>query len=143
MVKKILILYDVAKISKKPIFVSHGNAKAICQNNRNYTDEQLMLVKDSGGLIGVFFANSCLVSEGQATVDDVVQHIVYMRNLIGIEYVALGSDLGGLTLNIPENLRNIFELNNLENALLKHGFTQQEIDKVLYSNAMRFLKENI
>ena len=94
-------------------------------------------------LIGVFFANNCLVSEGLATIDDVVRHIVYIRDLIGVEHVAIGSDLGGLTLNIPEGLQDVFELKNLQDVLLKKGFKVEDVEKVLYKNAMRFLMTNI
>ena len=124
----------------QPVFISHGNARSICDNNRNYSDDQLMKVKESGGIIGVFFANNCLVSEGLATVDDVVKHIVYIRDLIGIDYIAIGSDLGGLSLNIPEGLRNIYSFDNLEKALLKAGFSDEDTEKIFYKNAYRFLK---
>lgn len=124
---------------KFPIFISHGNARALCGNSRNYSDDQLKMVKESGGLIGVFFANNCLVSEGLATVSDVVRHIRYISELVGIDHVAIGSDLGGLSLNIPEGLRDVFGFDNLAAALLMAGFTDEDVNKILFQNARRFL----
>jgi microsomal dipeptidase-like Zn-dependent dipeptidase len=85
-------------------------------------------------------ANSCLIDEGLATIEDVVKHIRYIKELIGIEHVALGSDLGGLTVNIPEGLRDVDSFCNLEKALLEGGFSDQEIEKIFYINACKFLK---
>ncbi|MDQ5912538.1 MAG: rane dipeptidase [Patescibacteria group bacterium] len=124
----------------QPIFISHGNAKSVCNNNRNYSDDQLAKVKESDGIMGVFFANNCLVSEGLATIEDVVKHIVYIRELIGIDHIAIGSDLGGLSLNIPEGLRNILSFDNLKEALLKVDFSDDDTEKIFYKNAYRFLK---
>lgn len=131
---------DVLMENGVPIFISHGNARTVCSNKRNYTDQQLGALKKSGGLIGVFFANSCLIDEGLATIEDVVKHIVYIKNLIGIDHLALGTDLGGLTVNIPEGLRDVSCLGNLEKALAKEGFSEGEIEKIFYGNAYNFLK---
>ncbi len=133
----------LSKIFKKPVFISHGNAKVLCDNNRNYTDDQLRIVQETKGLVGVFFANNCLVNEGLATIDDVVRHIKYICDLIGIEHVALGSDLGGLTANIPEGLRDVFGIGSLYKALIGFGFTEKEVDKIMYQNALDFLRRSI
>jgi len=133
--------FDVAACTKAPLFVSHGNARALCDIPRNYSDEQLRRIGESGGLIGVFFANSCLVPQGMSTIDDVVRHIAHISDLIGIDYVAIGSDLGGLVLNIPEGLRRVEDLGNLAAALADKGFTHGEISKIFYQNAAAFLRK--
>ncbi|MSR85265.1 hypothetical protein EXS71_02415, partial [Candidatus Uhrbacteria bacterium] len=63
---------DALKIVKGPIVISHGNACALCPNPRNYTDEQLRLVAERGGIVGVFFAKTYLTGSRPAVIEDVV-----------------------------------------------------------------------
>ncbi len=63
------LFYDAAEIASKPLVASHSNARAVCNHPRNLTNEQVQIIKQSGGLIGSF-----LKEDGIATVDDLIAH---------------------------------------------------------------------
>jgi membrane dipeptidase len=135
--------YDAVKIMKQPIVVSHGNAAALCPNPRNYTDEQLRLIAESGGVVGVFFASTYLVGKekGIGTVVDVVNHVDYLRDIMSIDHVALGTDFGGVTTGLLSDIDAIDKIALFWSELQKRGYTENEIEKISHLNAHRVLRE--
>lgn len=69
--------------SSVPPMASHSCARALCDHPRNLTDEQLRALFHSGGYVGVNFYPVFLKESGQATVDDLIDHIAYMCDLGG------------------------------------------------------------
>ncbi len=135
---------DLSKIllkNDKPLFVSHGNAYSIYNNYRNYTDEQLKRIADSGGVIGVFFANSFISDKKDATLDDLFAHIDYIRKLIGVRHLAIGSDFGGILHGSPKNLQSVQDIDNLEVYLKEKGYSNDDIENIFYKNALRVMKQ--
>jgi membrane dipeptidase len=136
--------FDVALRSNRPLYVSHGNADALCPSVRNYTDEQLRLIAHSGGVIGVFFANTFTTGkEKKGSINDVVQHILYIKKLIGIEHIAFGSDFGGIVSGTLEGLDSVDDLDVLIQTLKKSGLNEQEIEAITYKNAERVLASHL
>lgn len=74
------------------------------------------------------------------TIDDVVAHIEHVVNLVGIDYVGLGSDFDGVT-TLPEGLNDVSMYPNLVYELLKRGYSDEDIIKLLGGNAMRVWDE--
>jgi membrane dipeptidase len=102
------------------------------------------MIAQTGGVIGVFLANKFVVGKDRVgTIADVVAHISYIRDLIGIEHVAIGTDLGGIVSGGIEGLTHVDQLSNLESALLAADYTEQEIEKVFYQNASRVLQSHL
>jgi membrane dipeptidase len=133
--------FDAAKIYKGPIIISHGNAAALCPGPRNYTDEQLRLVAQSGGVAGVFFGSTYLVGKGApGTVHDAVRHFKHLRDVMGIDHVALGSDFGGITTGMLADLNSVDTLPLLWDTLRADGFSEEDIEKIAYKNARRVLE---
>lgn len=133
--------WDAAEILQGPIVVTHGNADALCPDPRNYSDDQLRHIANTGGVIGVFLSSKYLTKNHEATIDDIVQHIDYIRATIGDDHIALGSDFGGITSGTPQGLSSVSELSNLWDTLRSCGYSQETIEKIAYRNAQRVLKE--
>ncbi len=138
---------DIMRITKSPVIVSHGNAKSLCDHLRNYTDEQLLMVKEKNGVIGVCaVANFISQDKKNQTVKYLVKHIDYIIKLIGIDHVGLGLDvcyyLGDKqkTTHVKD-LETIAETKNILNALKHLGYSEEEIAKVAHQNFDRVLKE--
>jgi|GEM_PF-819792 len=131
--------WDAVDIVKGPIVISHGNARAICDDPRNYTDEQLKRVASSGGLVGVFFSKKFLVAGRDVVIDDVVRHINHLRDVMGIDHVALGTDFGGIVSGFPGELKSIERLSLLWNALSEKGYDDESIEKIVYKNTVRVI----
>ena len=92
------LFYDVAEIASKPLVASHSNAKAICNHPRNLTNEQIKIIKQSGGLIGLNFHPPFLKDDGIATVDDLIAHTEHCLSLNTQDSLAIGSDFDGADL---------------------------------------------
>ena len=65
--------WDVIKRSKQPVFCSHSGARALCDNDRNITDEQLRALAKNGGVIQTVAYGGFLRKDGKATIDDFVR----------------------------------------------------------------------
>ena len=136
--------FDVAEHSTRPLYVSHGNVDALCPSIRNYTDQQLRLIAESGGVIGVFFSNTYTVGkEIKGSVDDLIRHIVYIKKLIGIDHIALGSDFGGIITGTIEKLSSVADFEFFITKLQKSGFTETEITAIYHKNAERVLSAHL
>ena len=135
---------DAAAVATRPLYVSHGNADALCPNVRNYTDEQLKQIAETDGVIGVFFAQTFVTGkERSANVDDVLAHISYIRDLIGVRHIAIGSDWGGIVTGGMTNLAQVKDLPNLYQALDQAGYTEEDIAAIAHRNAARVLTTHL
>ncbi|MFQ6082019.1 MAG: dipeptidase [Candidatus Aminicenantia bacterium] len=139
--------WDVAKLSKDPLVVSHAGVYSLCSSTRNLTDEQIDAVGNSGGVIGVIFesVNINLKINRDGTPDnniplmEIVKHIDYIVNRIGVDHVALGSDFDGA--GMPKELRDVSGLLNLIDVLRKNGYDDDVIEKIACKNWLRVIKE--
>lgn len=133
--------YDVAKYSKTPFVASHSCARALCDHRRNLTDEQLKTLGEKGGVAGVNFECSFLKKGSErATFDQIIEHLVYMKDKAGIEAIGFGSDFDGIDDN--GELINYSGFTPLLERMEK-AFTCDEIDKICSGNALRVMKDVI
>jgi membrane dipeptidase len=82
---------DAARHSSRPISINHTGCRAVTDLPRNKTDEELRLVADKGGFVGIYFM-PYLNLTGHATAADVVEHIVHAVNVCGEDHVGIGTD---------------------------------------------------
>ncbi|MFV9568253.1 dipeptidase [Thermoanaerobacter mathranii] len=132
--------WDVVELSEKPIIASHSNAKTLCSHRRNLTDEQIKAIAQKGGVIGINFAPQFLRDEGQATLEDVLNHIDYICELVGEDYVGFGSDFDGIE-STPEGLKDISYFPAILEGLIKRGYTQEQIAKITHKNFENLIKK--
>ncbi len=134
--------WDVARLSDKPLIVSHSNAHALTPISRNLTDKQLAAVRESNGLVGLNFAVTMLREDGAKSADtplsDMVRHIDYMVEHVGIDGVALGSDFDGAT--IPAEIGDAAGLQKLVAALRNAGYGDADLAKICRDNWLRVLR---
>ena len=131
--------YDVARLSKKPFVATHSNARSLKDHSRNLTDDMIKVLAESGGVTGINFARAFLGDREISTVADMVRHIKHMRNIGGIDVIAIGGDLDGTSCT--SEITDVGEMDKLRVALKNEGFTQDEIDKIFYKNALRVIDE--
>ncbi len=153
---------DAARESKKPIVISHTAVKAIVDNPRCVTDEQMKVVADKGGTIGITTFSPFISRERQPTLSDYLDHFDYAINLIGEDHVTFATDwfdgktkvnwatpwfypevtqgkkYGGLGL-VGFGQRS--ELVNVVDGFLARGYSAERIGKILGGNFIRVLKE--
>lgn len=135
--------WDVAELSDQPLIASHSNAHALTPVARNLTDKQLDAIRESKGLAGLNFATTMLRADGKedanTPLSDMVRHIDYMVERMGIDCVALGSDYDGAT--IPAEISDAAGTQNLVTALQKAGYNDEELAKLCRDNWIRVLKQ--
>jgi membrane dipeptidase len=78
---------------------------------------------------------------GYADVSDVVKHIDHVVELTGIDHVGLGSDFDGLGDSLPVGLKDVSMYPNLIFALLKAGYSKEDIEKICSGNFLRVWKQ--
>jgi membrane dipeptidase len=106
------------------------------------TDDMLYKLKENGGVVGINYCHDFIKEEKTlATIKDVVKHIVYIKNLIGIDYIGLGSDFDGIG-NSDIELKDASMMGLLIDELLNQGFSEEDIDKICYKNVLRVFKDN-
>lgn len=132
--------WDAARIVNGPILVSHGNAYACCANPRNYSDEQLRLIANRGGIIGVFFAKTFVTGRDlPGNTADAAHHIDHLTNIMGIDHVALGTDFGGIITGSLDGLASLNDIPSLWKELERRGYTSESIEKIAWKNSARTL----
>jgi membrane dipeptidase len=89
------ICLDAARASRQPISINHTGCRALVDLPRNKTDEELRLVAERGGFVGIYFM-PFLNPSGHATAADVLAHIEHALNVCGEDHVGIGTD-GGTT----------------------------------------------
>jgi membrane dipeptidase len=131
---------DILKITKNPIVASHSGAYAINPHFRNLTDEQIIAIAKTGGVIGINFCAFFLSNTKKATVEDIVDHIDYIVQLVGVDYVGLGSDYDGI-LSVPKGMENVSKYPLITKTLLTRGYSEKDIKKILGGNILRVVKQ--
>lgn len=135
--------WDVIETSEKPFVASHSNVKAICDHERNLTERQIKALAEKGGLMGLNYCVAFLVDGAETGADvslgQMVDHIEHVVQLVGIDYIALGSDYDGA--RVPDGVKDASYDMNLVEELSKRGFTDDQIAKICRDNWLRVLKE--
>jgi len=130
--------YSALETTSKPVIFSHGNARQLCDHPRNLTDEQLRALAENGGVIGLSYV-PVFVDAVHPTVERLLDHIDHVVSVAGVDVVGLGSDFdGGGTL-----LQDATQVPRITEGLLKRGYREANIRKILGENAFRVLREVI
>ncbi len=102
---------DTLDAAKRPVVFSHASCRALVPGHlRCKTDEMIVKMAKSGGVMGVPFLRMMVRESEPVTVEHVIDHFDHVVKLVGIEHVAVGSDMdvvgnpnpvGGATLSVP------------------------------------------
>lgn len=147
----------VLELATRPLFATHSACRGITETHRNLSDDQIRRIAEIGGVIGMPTAVPFMIDSADPSVDRVIDHIERIASLVGIEHVALGPDFvddyfkqvfGGWIL--PALVEADFadaevarpsDLPKVTAAMVRRGFPEADIRKVLGENALRVLRE--
>ncbi len=178
--------WDIVNTSTKPVIATHSGCRAITNVPRNLTDEMIVALAKTGGVVNVIFYPEHVepgYSEKKKKVDAeiasmvqhaseaepggvaqkklardrvrsaeylkrlppvsisrVADHIDHIVRLVGIDHVGIGSDFDGVQV-VPADLKSVADLPNLTKELLKRGYSESDIDKILGGNMLRVMEE--
>lgn len=130
--------YHALEVSSRPVIFSHGNARALCDHPRNLEDDQLGALAENGGVIGLSFV-PMFVAEHEPTLERLLDHVDHIVRVAGIDTVGLGSDFdgGGIVL------RDATAFPLITQGLVRRGYAEGEITKILGQNTLRVLRAGI
>lgn len=144
--------FDVIEASSNPVCCTHSNCREVFHHFRTIDDDQIRALAETGGVLGV---NAIATMVGkQPTLDKLIDHIVHIAGLVGVEHVGLGLDfvkddgplypedeIFGVSENrlIPD-FENEDDLENITERMIQRGFREEDIIKVLGDNFLRLLK---
>ncbi|MEM4482535.1 MAG: membrane dipeptidase [Candidatus Methanomethylicia archaeon] len=160
---------DIIEASKKPVFITHAGARTLWPTKRMKPDEVIQALAEKGGVFGVEASphTTLTLNDRKHTIETVMRHFQYIEKLVGIDYVAFGPDtLFGdhvalhkvfsrelsLTETRPreleyteveyvDGLENPSQFKNIIRWLVKNGYSDEEIGKVIGGNVIRVLRE--
>jgi len=180
--------WDIVNTSTKPVIATHSGCRAITNVPRNLTDEMIVALAKTGGVVNVIFypehiepgyaekkkkVDAEIASMVQrasdaekgdvahkklardrvrreeflkrlppVSVTRIVDHIDHIVKLVGIDHVGIGSDFDGVQV-VPADLKSVADLPNLTAELLRRGYSESDIDKILGGNMLRVMEEVI
>jgi membrane dipeptidase len=136
--------FDAAAVHDRsqPLIVTHTGLCGVHRSWRNIDDEQLALVADTGGVVGVMFHGEYLSGHyfSGGPLSAVLDHLAHVVRVAGEDVAAFGSDWDGAIIP-PKELRSCVGLPRLVQGLLDRGFRHSTIQKILGGNFLRALRQ--
>jgi len=143
--------FDVLEFSKDPVVATHSNSQSAHESSypkRNLSDEQIKALAEKGGVMGMN-AYPGIVSKEKPSLEKLLDHVDYIRKLVGADHVGIGFDFVDF-MGLPkdpylcpaepggcEGLEDTSKVHNFTEGLLSRGYSDQEIRKILGENFLR------
>lgn len=135
-------MMQAAARSRVPVLATHSCVRALCDHKRNLDDEQLEILAATGGLAQITIVSNFLRPQARTedvSVEDIVDHIDYAVNVMGVDHVGIGTDFdggGGV-----RDYVNAAQAPVLTAALARRGYGRTEIQKIWGGNFLRLLRQ--
>lgn len=134
--------YSIAEKATKPFIATHSDARAVTNVSRNLKDDQIKIIADKGGVIGLNLCWAFLATENTphrcSRVEDMVKHVEHLYKVGGEDVLAFGSDFDGIGGNLE--IDGPDKIYMLRSALKDGGFSDRILDKMFLLNGIRVLK---
>lgn len=139
---------------KGHVWASHNNCRSLVHHNRQFSDDQIKVLVERGAVIGSVFDAWMLKPgwirgksqprEEGVFLSTVIEHIDHVCQLAGNSFHSgLGTDLDGAfgKEQSPADLDTIADLQKIPDLLSKRGYSENDIDNIMYKNWIDFLKK--
>ncbi len=130
--------WDLMDVTEAPVIATHSDARAVCDNTRNLTDDMFRAVVETGGFVGFNFCTWFVSGGDEASLDDAARHFEHFLELGGAKHIGLGADWDGCD-SLAGGLRGVQDLPRLWEELRRRGFDEALLEDVFYNNLLRVL----
>jgi len=130
--------WDAHNESTRPYMASHSNAYAVFAHPRNLTDDQIMAIVESGGIIGFNMYPLIIAPNNRATMRNVMAHFRHFIQIGAGDHIGLGCDFDGIP-SMPQGITDVSSLKFLTEALINE-FDEEISFKIMESNFYEFFK---
>lgn len=155
-------VWDVLEIVKGPVLASHSNARAVCNNPRNLSDELAKAIVQQGGLIALSTYPTLIANTEVVLLEQYLDHMDYFAGLVGTDAIAVGADfidyvyelvmpkirttdptkvLYGDKVLTTQNLASIQDIYRIAEGLARRGYNDETIAKIMGGNFMRVWRQ--
>jgi len=142
---------DILAASSKPVMLSHTSAKAVYDNGRNLSDEEMRAIADIGGLIGCMTSPAALApmsDRAHHSLERYIQHLLHMIGAAGIDHVGLGLHFCEYLYTreeypLVDGLEDASYAQAIVDALLASGLSQDDVEKVAWKNFARVFSQAV
>lgn len=124
--------FSAAELAERPL-ATHSNCRAVCNVSRNLTDEQIKLIAEKGGIIGLNFYSAFL---GGDFYTKIYQNICHICDMGFEDHIAIGSDFDGAEM--PKEVCNISKIPIVFENLCRMGLEKTLLNKIFYENALKY-----
>jgi len=149
-----LAFWDALDHFQGPVWASHNNCRALVDHNRQFSDEMIKALIARGAVIGGVF-DAWMLSPGwirgestpkerNVTLATLLDHLDHICQLAGnANHIGIGSDLDGAfgKEQCPADLESIADLQKIPDLLRARGYSDEDVQKVMHGNWLRFLKK--
>ena len=145
---------DVIETTQAPVIASHSSCRALTNVPRNLTDDMLKALAKNRGVVMINFYNGFINTEyarpgaqapakpaNAATMEMLIQHFEHAIKVAGIDNVGIGSDFDGVDGMLPGGMEDVSKLPAITYELLKRGYSDADVKKVLGENLLRVMAE--
>ena len=151
--------WDVLEVTSAPVIASHSNCRAIADNPRNLTDDMIRALAANKGVVMVNFSGLYIDPEKteewkvfmgwywfthprdrETPLSLLVDHIDHTVHVAGIDHVGFGSDFDGAPF-LPKDLQDVSDYPNITVELMRRGYSDLDIRKILGGNILRVLSD--
>ncbi|CAG0975693.1 membrane dipeptidase [Anaerolineae bacterium] len=131
--------WQVMELTKYPVVVSHTGVRRFVPWEICLSDEQLKALAQNDGLVGIILSSIWLKRLGLADIGDLVDNILYVCDLVGVDHVGLGSDFNGTP---PlRGVRTASDFPRIAECLAGRGLSDYEVAKIMGGNFLRVFKQ--
>ncbi len=145
---------DVIETSQAPVIASHSSCRALTNVPRNMSDEMLKALAKNRGVVMINFYNGFINTEyakpgmpfpekpaSAATMEMLMRHFEHAIKIAGIDHVGIGSDFDGVDGMLPGGMEDVSKLPAITYELLKRGYSDNDVKKVLGENLLRVMAD--